>query len=76
MRDIVRDAAIITVAKESMTDRAWRSVETFLQTYASNDKTRQELLATLSLFDLVYEKFERNPWEEGGKYVWCWNTDD
>lgn len=72
MRDIVRDAAVITVAKQAMTDNAWMSVETFVQTYADTETDQQELYATLSLFDLIRQKYEKGRWELEGRYVWYW----
>jgi hypothetical protein len=76
MRDIVRDAAIITVAKQVMTDRAWMGVETFLETYSDSAKSKEELIATLSLFELVWRKYEKGVWETEGHYTWYWTTED
>lgn len=76
MRDIMRDAAIITVAKQVMTDSAWQSVETFIHSYADKEKDREELRATLSLFDLIRQRYEKDRWELEGRYVWYWANED
>lgn len=56
MRDIVRDAAIITVAKMAMTDAAYINVYTFLGTYADSNEEKQELRKTLEFFNMIVER--------------------
>lgn len=72
MRDIMRDAAIITVAKQVMTDDGWMSVNTFLETYSRKGKERDELIAALSLFGLIWQFYQKSRWELEGRYIWLW----
>lgn len=74
MRDIVRDAAIITVAKMAMTDDAYMSVSTFVSIYAGEEVEKQEeLIATLSLFSFITKKYSRNYLGSIARnYYWEW----
>jgi hypothetical protein len=76
MRDILRDAALITVAQAAMKDKAYMGVETFIQTYAQGEKDQRELRASLCLFSLIEEKYEKRPWQNDGEYIWQWWTED
>lgn len=78
MRDIMKDAAVITVAQRIVNSQggAWMSVRTFVQTYAETEKDQQALYATLSLYDLAYDKPERDGWGMlTGDRVWVWETE-
>lgn len=76
MRDIVRDAAIITVAQKAMTDDVWMSVQTFIVTYAGEREAfQEELIATLSLFDMIWEEYMKEPWENEGRCIWRWKNE-
>ncbi len=75
MRDIVKDAAIITVAQKVMNDQnaGWMSVESFIQTYATSVANREEVRATLFLFDLIKEVYEGPHWgNPEGTYKLMW----
>lgn len=73
MRDIVRDAAIITVAKHVMeTDDAWMNPTKFAEEYADTAEDRTRLMASLAALGLVWEAYERKPWTLDGEYIWRW----
>lgn len=76
MRDIVRDAAIVMIAKQVMEGDTYWSVATFVETYAKGDKDQQELRCTLSLFGLVYQKYEVDRWSNIGTYNWYWTSEE
>jgi len=75
MRDIVRDAAIITVAKMAMTDGAYISVYTFLDIYAASDEEKQELRKTLEFLNLVVEHELKDDLSEKSYRTLYWFTD-
>lgn len=76
MRDIIRDAAVITMAHMAMTDDAWMSVKTFIETYAGKAESfQEELRATLSLYNLIWEEYKKAPWENEGTYIWRWSNE-
>lgn len=76
MRDIVRDMAIITVAKQYR-DAAW-DVDDFLDYYNENDIERQRMLSFLDDMQIVEEKhwtrdvFDPKYLEERHVYFWAW----
>jgi len=74
MRDIVRDAAIITVAKMAMTDDAYMCVSTFVSTYAGEKVEKQEeLIATMALFSLITKKYGQDYLGRvTNNYYWEW----
>jgi len=72
----MRDAAIITVANQAMTDGGWLSVRTFIETYSKEGKDREGLQQTLLLFGLVWEQYKApSTWNEEGKYIQRWKNE-
>jgi hypothetical protein len=79
MRDIVRDAAIITVARKVMEDDwnvGWMNVYSFLETYADSPEDEKELRETLEFFDLIREKYVKNRWDSEGTRILYWSNAD
>ena len=81
MRDIIKDAAIITVARKVMEDDwnvGWMNVYSFLETYADSPEGEKELRETLEFFDLIREKYVKNrwEWEAEGTRVLYWSNED
>ena len=79
MRDIMRDAAIITVARKVMEDDwnvGWMNVYSFLETYADNPEDEKELRETLEFFDLIRERYVKNTWDLEGSHILYWVNDD
>lgn len=75
MRDIVKDAAFITVAKQAMADESFIGVETFVEYYAKSEEDKEEFYDTLSLFGLAYSQAERYEWDLTYKRRWYWSND-
>lgn len=76
MRDLVRDAAVVTIANQIMNnENAWMPVETFVYSYAASEDARQELRATMSLYGLIGQKYVKGRWELEGRYEWYWSND-
>ena len=74
MRDIVQDAAVITVAKMAMTDDAYTNVYTFLDTYADSNEEKQELRKTLEFLNLIVEHELKDGFSENYQVLY-WFTD-
>jgi len=76
MRDIVKDMAIITVAKQYK-EAGW-DVDDFLDYYNENDIERQQMLSFLEDMRIIEEKhWERDIWDEQYMtqrfvYFWAW----
>jgi hypothetical protein len=76
MRDITRDAAIITVAQTVMNDpHVHISPDAFIETYSAEGKAREELIGTLSLFNLMWTQFQKTPWDMEGHHVKLWSNE-
>lgn len=79
MRDLMRDAAIITIAQHAMDEDSWMAVEVFLEVYSSNDRELADLRNDLVDLQLVFKTrkpkawYDPEPaWAKELEYTWHW----
>lgn len=60
MRDIVKDAATLTVAKQY--EAAHYSAEQFVSTYTNSREERNELIEFLADMEMIYKMYPKDEW--------------
>lgn len=82
MRDLIRDAALITTARMWMESGRGVDPQDFAEMYSDSDDDRAQTLQDLNALGLAYQKYTkrevwdtRSSWYEP-KYTWTWDNEE
>jgi len=76
MRDIERDAAVVTMANYFMQPEVYISPELFIRTYSDDAASAEELKETLYALDLIFTKRKANIWDEFPVIELAWKNEE
>lgn len=75
MRDLVRDAALITSARLFMESGRGIDPEDFSSMYSESSDEGELILKDLNFLGLAYQKYESDRWGVHTRTRWVWNED-